>query len=755
VDFDNLISIVKITEDQTFREQIPKIKTPWVLFLEPDEFIAAEHRESLLQYCQTGKKEPLRLPVERLVPKETMSCFSWVTTFKYMDDAADDIRRYHTLELRLLPAESLADVSIGKPPAGEDARFIIMQNKSCTGVNTACITPISRMSEQSIPKTNSRPADQDIFRNGHQKYFDDTRYSARFVWPHTVYHTIRYDHIPSIKKALRLGLSNPDLIMFTLVYLLRFRHFSLAEEIISLTPKHWFERSPGMTNAAATIHYISGHKEKALDLYRGLIKAFPDSDYIAENAIKMNLLANRYDAIDAIFKHYQEVTGNELKDDYYNQFKAVHGTKSPQKTATLSVCLIIRDEERTMEQAISSVKPIADEIIVVDTGSQDRSAEIASSLGARVYSFSWSDDFSAVRNFAIEKATCDYIFMLDGDEYISPFFLIESQTLKKLFPLHAPCAYSLQIGTYFNETDWLFLVREEGNFRIENTSIRIFPRLPGVSYSGTIAETPALSLKARNIPIVAIPQSTMQIVHDHANRKFRITRRIYLYNKLDNPSEETILTAIRDFAFLGQTKETTIWLRSFYNRENEEPIKIKMGLHLAKMLEPSDLPQADQLYRELAESYPGNPHILTAYAEFLIVNNRIKEISQFIFPNSSVTIPSDMACIYSLKYFESGDYEKASEILANVLETNAFHIFPQAIRFYYLTYLDEIEGGVSALDTLFTLIGSRKDYRIESIRDVFALSEELYTLMLKGPCRKECSLILLGIINLGKASGAI
>jgi glycosyltransferase involved in cell wall biosynthesis len=75
------------------------------------------------------------------------------------------------------------------------------------------------------------------------------------------------------------------------------------------------------------------------------------------------------------------------------------------------------------------VAGLIDEIIVVDTGSTDRTAEIASSFGAKVHYFVWIDDFAAARNEALARATGDYAFWLDADDLIEPFHQV---TLKAL-----------------------------------------------------------------------------------------------------------------------------------------------------------------------------------------------------------------------------------------------------------------------------------------------------------------------------------
>jgi hypothetical protein len=84
----------------------------------------------------------------------------------------------------------------------------------------------------------------------------------------------------------------------------------------------------------------------------------------------------------------------------------------------LSLCMIVRDNERTLGPCLASARPWVDEIVVVDTGSTDGTAELARGFGARVFPFSWCDDFSAARNESLRHARGEWIFWMDSDETI-------------------------------------------------------------------------------------------------------------------------------------------------------------------------------------------------------------------------------------------------------------------------------------------------------------------------------------------------
>lgn len=92
----------------------------------------------------------------------------------------------------------------------------------------------------------------------------------------------------------------------------------------------------------------------------------------------------------------------------------------PGRRPRVSLTMIVRDEEHNLPACLASAEGLFDEVVVVDTGSADRTIEIARSFGASVFEFAWVDDFAAARNAALSHATGDYAFWLDADDLIEP-----------------------------------------------------------------------------------------------------------------------------------------------------------------------------------------------------------------------------------------------------------------------------------------------------------------------------------------------
>ncbi|MEH2271359.1 MAG: glycosyltransferase [Nostoc sp.] len=86
----------------------------------------------------------------------------------------------------------------------------------------------------------------------------------------------------------------------------------------------------------------------------------------------------------------------------------------------LSLCMIVKNEAATLPKCLSSVRKIVNEMVVLDTGSIDRTPNIAQQLGAKVHHFKWCNDFSAARNAALKYVTGDWILVLDADETLTP-----------------------------------------------------------------------------------------------------------------------------------------------------------------------------------------------------------------------------------------------------------------------------------------------------------------------------------------------
>src|SRR5262245_3700385 len=158
----------------------------------------------------------------------------------------------------------------------------------------------------------------------------------------------------------------------------------------------------------------------------------------------------------------------------------------------VSLCMIVRDEESNLSPCLESVADLVDEIVVVDTGSTDRTRDIAQRLGARVFDFPWVDDFSAARNESLRHATGDWIFWIDADERI------DAPNHTKIRRLFAQLREE-------NQAFGMSCVHlpEQGSFlRTEEKSIRVFRNHPEIRWRNRIHEDIMPARRARGASVV-------------------------------------------------------------------------------------------------------------------------------------------------------------------------------------------------------------------------------------------------------------
>ncbi len=157
----------------------------------------------------------------------------------------------------------------------------------------------------------------------------------------------------------------------------------------------------------------------------------------------------------------------------------------------LSLSMIVKNEERFVGGCLESVADLADEIVIVDTGSNDRTKEIAQGFGAEVLEFDWCDDFSAARNFSLEHTTGDWVLYLDADERLATAY---HQKLRRLISNGKADAFLLNLKSKIGTS-------EGAQYHLVSYP-RLFRKMKGVKFVGKAHEQITTSLVASRARIV-------------------------------------------------------------------------------------------------------------------------------------------------------------------------------------------------------------------------------------------------------------
>lgn len=187
------------------------------------------------------------------------------------------------------------------------------------------------------------------------------------------------------------------------------------------------------------------------------------------------------------------------------------GAPPPDKRGGISVCMIVKDEERNLPRCLMSLRPLAREVIVVDTGSTDRTREVAAAFGARVFEQPWTDDFSAARNASLEKAAGDWILVVDADEVIAPQDL---PAVREMTGKRGPkAAWAFTTRNYVVRMSMKGWTANDGEYEREEAGtgwspsrkVRLFPNHRRIRFENRVHELVEPSLNRIHIPIKESP----------------------------------------------------------------------------------------------------------------------------------------------------------------------------------------------------------------------------------------------------------
>lgn len=367
---------------------------------------------------------------------------------------------------------------------------------------------------------------------------------------------------------------------------------------------------------------------------------------------------------------------------------------------TISLCMIVRNEERHLAECLSPVASLFDEIVIVDTGSTDKTKEIAAGFTDRIFQFSWCDDFSAARNESLRHARGDWVFWLDADDRILP---AEVEKLSLLFKSLGRQKHAYLITTVCRSQYDCDGVQYLGH-------IRLFFRDPAIQWKGRVHEqlSPAPSELGYEVAL-----SDIQIEHlgysegsqqlKKAQRDIRLLRMDFAMNPDDTSTLFHLALAYARTSNLPEAKKFLQLLES--QTQAGQDWQVRLYVTLADLAKKSgEFHQALEYADRGLAVFPNDIALLYSKAETLYdldQTDACVEICQriLVLPNTPGCYAGTLGQIkekwapllLANTWLIQGRQGAAIELLNQALEN-----FPNDLRLLYSLGLNNLLSGQSA-----------------------------------------------------------
>ncbi|MHC1698303.1 MAG: glycosyltransferase [Geobacteraceae bacterium] len=318
------------------------------------------------------------------------------------------------------------------------------------------------------------------------------------------------------------------------------------EESLKLLEKG-FLLLPLSVQAANHYHSIittSGKFDRAEDLFRKIHHFYPQHRNIHCLLIDILIRQEKYSQATAEIEQACAIFGIEdgmlaAGLDIRKKIGPLSVDPKKKKAGTsVSLCMIIKNEENNLTRCLLSLKPIVDEIIIVDTGSTDRSRTIAELFGARVVEHPWEGDFSAARNLSLEHATGNWILVMDADEVIAP---VDFDRFRSAIQeaMGTNTAFDIVTRNYLptiNTEKWQandghYPEQETGAGWTPSSKVRIFPNIKSIRFIDPIHEMVDKSLVQAGITTRALAIPVHHYGYLNAERQQEKGEQYYLLGK--------------------------------------------------------------------------------------------------------------------------------------------------------------------------------------------------------------------------------
>ncbi|TSA52861.1 MAG: glycosyltransferase [Planctomycetaceae bacterium] len=687
------------------------VGSDWILFVKPDEKPVLKPNIKLDKILNESSLQGYSLIVKDSMGPEILENYQWMKIteqYKYIKDSAYTSK----IEIRLVHHRHLLDILEAMVAGSKKNLFSLKHGHFAEIEIHPCWKeqkeePIAGDKEQGLKYLKGELSCGPVEEDNLFELEDNS----------LIYSVLTMNDLVTYHKGLSMGLGGERMYLSMLCYLGQFGRYNEAREFFETWKEQWeFFDTLEPYKIGGIIYANFLDLEKAVLCLEKYIESAPDKTLgEALSALaKVSLLQGRKDKALSLLKRAQSYP---LEENFRPIIQIVE--KENWKPVKLSVCMIARDEEHNIRKALESIAPMAEEIIVVDTGSTDGTKKIVREFTDIIIDAPWEDDFSKARNLALEKVTGDYVLYLDADEFIDARERINLGLFKQIMPADRNKAYQIRVEPEDKDEEIAVMLRlpktNEADYQI-----RLFPANKGIKFSGEAYECVDKSIRNTDIKIERNEQ--FRIIHSKIDQEKRARRKMSAVRASFSSISES-KKALKGFTYflkLGELDTALSWLEKI---EIEDPILL--GKIAEYYVSTGKIPAIiTELVRKGLKMFPDSIELILSNAEINLTNNRYEDIyalESYIEIIKAKNNRADFArasYLYGMALVGMGNMEEGIKHLSNARNEDPWNIRYKVGAIYVLAKCGEWEKAIDSVIELSKDEGVEVELTINDFADV-------------------------------------
>ncbi|HLA29175.1 MAG TPA: glycosyltransferase [Syntrophales bacterium] len=695
-------------------------KSNWIIFLRPDEKVVYESEPQIIQTLDRSQSQGYSLIIKTPVSPETLDDFRWIKIPGKQNSYSPASLIVPKIEIRLVRREFFVK-ALNLMVSFSPDRVFSFSSQIFKDIQ---IHSLQHLVQEDIDANQTKALEMK-FLKGEVSIDAEKNYGMWELEDDFIgYNILRKDDLARYYRGLAMGFGSERMYLSMLHNHIKYGRIDEARDFFDAWLNKWgiFD-SPEPYKMGGIIYLYLLQLEKAVSLFNKCLEMIPEdlSGEVRFLLAKSLLLMGKKDEAVKFFRQSLYRCADNTDSILIQRIE-----DSNWKVPRLSLCMIVKDEEANISRSLDSLTGIVDEIIVVDTGSQDKTKDIARKYHAKIINVDWEDDFSKARNAGLQDATGDYILCLDADEYIAPRDRIKLALLKIILPPDRDVAYRIKIDME-DEDEELSAILHLPKSVQPDYPVRLVPARKGICFEGTAFESMDKSIM--ELGMIIVPNEVFTITHSGNDRGLREARKELAVQKMydTDPTSETALQAALYNLRLGNINSTSKWLELVQTDNPRLWMKI-----ITLYCRLGQAKNAVAIMRKVIRERSDSLELSLAKAELHFLECDYETVCKTLGPNME-QIGKEMtredrasaAYLYGMALLETGNLSKGIDMLSDARELDSWNMRYKIGGIYALTLAEEWENLICALSEVLRAVNLSNMETIHDFADLGIIFKKL------------------------------